>query len=339
LGEVLSAHTTERKVHTVVVGASAGGIEALRQFVGALPRDFPGVVLVVLHISPLGTSVLPQILARAGALPASHPADGEQLEPGHIYIAPPDRHLLVEDGHVRLGSGPKRNGHRPAIDLLFETAAHVHGRGVAGVVLSGLLDDGTAGLIAIKRHGGLALAQDPEEALYTMMPRSAIEFAAPDLIATAAELGLALAAMAEAPPPAAHPPTEPVPPYVEVDRGASNSPQPGTSSGLTCPECNGGMWEVDEAGVSRYRCRVGHEYTETSFVASQADRVEAALWTALRALEERAAVHRRLAERHRHRGLEHFGVRYQRRAEEAVGHGVVLRELIETFSRADEGAA
>jgi two-component system chemotaxis response regulator CheB len=333
------AHTHERRIHTVVVGASAGGIEALRHFVAVLPRDFPAVVLVVLHVAPLGTSVLPQILGRAGDLPASHPADGEALEGGHIYIAPPDRHLLVEDGHVRLGSGPKRNGHRPAIDRLFETAADAHDGGVAGVVLSGVLDDGTAGLIAIKRRGGLAFVQDPEEALYQMMPQSAIEFAAPDLVGTAAELGTALTALAEAPPPRPKPRVREVSGYMEIDRGASDNPQPGSATGLTCPECNGGIWEEVDEGVTRYRCRVGHEYSAESFIGSQSDRVEAALWTALRALEERAAVHRRMAERHRRRGVEVFWSRYEQRAEESVAHAVVLRELIEEFSRADADIA
>lgn len=335
----MSGPGTERKIHTVAVGASAGGIEALRHFVAELPGDFPGIVLVVVHIAPLGTSVLPQILARAGELPACHPADGDVLEGGHIYIAPPDRHLLVDAGYARLGSGPKRNGHRPAIDLLFETAATAWGDGVAGVVLSGLLDDGTAGLIHIKRRGGLALVQDPEEALYEMMPRNAIEFARPDLVATAGELAVAVAAMAEGPPPAPVPAPDDVSPHVEVDRGASDAPQPGASTGLTCPECNGGIWEIVDEGVSRYRCRVGHEYSAESFIVSQGDRVEAALWTALRALEERAAVHRRLADRHRLRGLEQFGVRYERRADEAVSHAVVLRDLIEEFGRVEEGAA
>jgi two-component system chemotaxis response regulator CheB len=333
------AETTERRIHTVVVGASAGGIEALRHFVGALPRDFPGVVLVVLHISPLGTSVLPQILGRAGDLPACHPADGDPLEPGHVYIAPPDRHLIVGAGHVHLSSGPKRNGYRPAVDRLFETAAQMYGEGVAGVVLSGVLDDGTAGLIEIKKRGGLALVQDPDEALYAMMPASAIEFAAPDLVAPAAELADALAQMADPPPASSQAEARELPEYVEVDRGSSDQPQPGVSTGLTCPECNGGIWETVDEGVSRYRCRVGHEYTMESFVASQADRVEAALWTALRVLEERAAVHRRIAERHRRRGLEEFSTRYVRRAEESVAHGFVLRELIEEFTRSDEGVA
>ena len=332
----MSGTILERKIHTVVVGASAGGIEALRHFVAALPADFPGVVLVVLHIAPLGTSVMPQILTRAGDLPACHPEDREELRPGHIYVAPPDRHLLVRPGHVHLSSGPKRNGHRPAIDLLFESAAATYDGGTAGVVLSGVLDDGTAGLLAIRRRGGLVLVQDPEEALYPMMPRSAIEYASPDLIATAADLATALAAMAEAPPPQLSAKTGTTPVYVEVDRGASGTPQPGESSGLTCPECNGGMWELVDEGVTRYRCRVGHEYSAESFLTNQSDRVEAALWTALRALEERADVHRRMAERQHSRGLDSFGVKYEQRAEEAVGHAVTLRELIEEFARVDQ---
>jgi two-component system chemotaxis response regulator CheB len=322
----------------VVVGASAGGIEALRHFVAVLPTDFPAVLLVVVHVSPLGTSVLPQILERAGDLPACHPIDGEPLEPGHIYVAPPDRHLLVEAGYARLGRGPKRNGHRPAIDRLFETASATYDGGVAGVVLSGALDDGTAGLVTIKRRGGVALVQDPHDALYAMMPQSAIEFAAPDLVASAEQLGRAVAEMAEAPPTR---PPQPLPlgPDQPVERGASDSPQQGESSGLTCPECNGGIWEIVDQGVSRYRCRVGHEYTAESFLAAQGDRVEAALWTALRALEERAVVHRRIAERQRRRGLEEIARRYESRAEEAVDHAIVLRQLADGFGSTTEDAA
>jgi two-component system chemotaxis response regulator CheB len=184
-------------------------------------------MLVVLHIAPMGTSVLPQILARAGDLPAAHAVDGDPIEPGHIYVAPPDRHLLVTEGRLALDRGPRINGHRPAIDPLFSTAAEAWGPSTVGVVLSGVLDDGTAGLLAIKRRGGLAFVQDPEDALYTGMPTSAIEFVTPDLIATASALGAALAALASSSPdPVEGVQHMPEDSHAEVDRGASNNPQP-----------------------------------------------------------------------------------------------------------------
>jgi two-component system chemotaxis response regulator CheB len=182
-----------RRIRTIVVGASAGGIEALRDLVGALPEDFEGVVLVVLHVAPDSPSVLPQILARAGALEAKHAEDGAEARPGCIYVAPPDHHLLVTDGHLRLDGGPRLNRHRPAIDLLFRSAAAAYAAGTAGVILSGVLTDGTQGLLAIKRAGGMTFVQDPADALYPAMPQSAIDAVKPDRVGTAHDLGVAIA--------------------------------------------------------------------------------------------------------------------------------------------------
>jgi two-component system chemotaxis response regulator CheB len=335
--------TQQGRVQAVAIGASAGGIEALRHLVAALPADFPAAVLVVLHLPPNGTSVLPQILDRAGPLPAVQAADGMAVEGGRIHVAPPDCHLLVEDGVLRLDHGPRTNGHRPAIDPLFSSLAEAYGIGAAGVVLSGVLDDGTAGLMAIKRAGGTTLAQDPGDALYEMMPRTAIEVVTPDHVDTAARLGEVLARLATQPPP--DPPSEVRSlrdeHLVEVDRGSSDQPQPGAVTGLTCPECNGGIWYSEENGVGRFACRIGHAFTADSFASAQTDRVEAALWTALRSLEERAALYRRMAERSRGNGNARVAERFALRAEAAVQHAFVLRELIEDFdgAREEEGAA
>jgi two-component system chemotaxis response regulator CheB len=329
-----------RPIQIVTIGASAGGIEALRGLVAALPADFAAAVVVVLHLAPKATSVLPQILTRAGALDAVAAEDGMPLEGGTIYVAPPDCHVLVEVGALRLDHGPRSNGHRPAIDPLFRSAARAYGAAAAGVVLSGVLDDGTAGLMAIKQVGGLTLVQDPDEAVYDTMPRTAIDVVGPDVIGTAAALGATLAAQAEAPPrdPPRQGPTPTEEHVLAVERGSSDRPHDGQVTGLTCPECNGAMWHVEQNGVTRLVCRVGHDYTTGAFAAAQTERVEAALWTALRSLEERAALCRRIAERHTASGSTRTAERFFARAQSAVQHALVIREVLEQLNGADEEA-
>jgi two-component system, chemotaxis family, protein-glutamate methylesterase/glutaminase len=340
-GGSVATRDGSRSVHVVAIGASAGGIEALRNLVGALPESFPAAVLVVLHLPTHGTSVLPQILARAGELPAVQATDGLVLEGGKIYVAPPDCHLLVENGAICLDHGPRINGHRPAVDPLFRSVAATYGPSGAGVVLSGVLDDGTAGLMAIKQAGGVTLVQDPAEALYDTMPRTASELVSPDHIGTAEQLGRVLAEIATPLPPdlpkAAERGNEEH--LVEVDRGSSDSPQPGTVTGLTCPECNGAIWLDESQAIPRFACRTGHAFSIESFAAAQTERVEAALWTALRTLEERAALYRRMAARQREGGNARISERWALRAESAVQHAFVLREVIEQFDGAREAGA
>ena len=183
----------------VVVGASAGGVEALTNLVAALPADLPASLFVVLHVPATGTSTLPDILSRSGPLPASHAKDGEPIEQGRVYVAPPDHHLLLRDDHVHLARGPRENGHRPAVDPLFRSAAWEHSTRVVGVVLSGALDDGTAGLLAIKARGGVAVVQQPEDALYAGMPNNAIEHVEVDHVLPAAAIAGMLARLAAEP--------------------------------------------------------------------------------------------------------------------------------------------
>ena len=180
----------------IVVGASAGGVNALATLAEGLPPDLPASVLVALHLAPGVTSILPEILARAGRLPAVHPKDGEAYEKGKIYVAPPDHHLLVREGHLRLTRGARENLHRPAIDPLFRSAALAHGPRVIGVVLTGSLDDGTAGLSAVKRCGGTAVVQDPSDASHPSMPAAALKNVAVDHSVPLSEMAALLARLA-----------------------------------------------------------------------------------------------------------------------------------------------
>lgn len=186
---VRRARGRERARDLIVIGASAGGVEALRRLTADLPPDLRAGVVVVLHLAPGAASGLPAILGRSGALAASHARDRESLLPGHIYVAPPDRHVVVSDGVLRLTSGPRENLARPAIDPLFRSAAREHGGHVIGVVLSGLLDDGSAGLLSIRRAGGVAVVQEPEDALYADMPRHALAIAGADHVVKIADMG------------------------------------------------------------------------------------------------------------------------------------------------------
>ena len=317
----------------VVVGASAGGVEALRTMAAHLPADLPAAIIVVLHVPAIATSVLPAILQRAGDLPAVHAEDGAEIERGRIYIAPPDHHLLIQPGFMRVNRGPKENGYRPAIDPMFRTAAATYGSRVVGVILSGVLDDGTAGLAAVKTHGGRALVQDPEDALYPMMPTSAIEAAEPDLIGPAEQLAEVIAQLAYERVPAMMAPTDdPLlgdEEYIEIDRAASDQPQTGSPSGFVCPDCGGALWESeDDTGLLRFRCRTGHGYSIETLAAEQTETVESALFSALRALEERAAMARRMAGRLRGRGSKTSAARFEAQADAAVQQALVIREAL-----------
>jgi two-component system chemotaxis response regulator CheB len=317
----------------VVVGASAGGVEALRALVAELPGDLAAALFVVLHVAPLATSVLPKILTGAGELPAVHAEHGQAILPSTIYVAPPDRHMLVEPGQIRLTIGPRENGHRPAVDPLFRTASASYGARVVGVVMSGVLDDGTAGLSVIKHRGGATLVQDPAEALYPMMPTSAIEGVTPDRVLDAQGLAAAIVELARTPVDGdvtPRPPDEPVDTdtLIDIDRSASDHPRPGAPSGLSCPECGGGLWETTEAEITRFRCRTGHGYALESLVADQSEALEGALWAALRALEERGALARQMAMRFESRGHRATSGRWERRAARAVQQAMVVHDLL-----------
>lgn len=302
--------------HLVVIGASAGGVETLKEVVGRLPAGLPAAVCVVLHLAPDSPSALAAILGRAGALPCRSARDRDELIEGQILVAPPDRHLVVEDGHARLNVGPRENGHRPAVDALFRSAATERGRDVVGVVLSGTRDDGTAGLAVIKAHGGLAIVQNPDEALYPGMPASAIANVAVDSVASTAYIAETITAMVNG----AHQPPDPPP--------ADEPPGSEHSEVTICPECGGVLTEHSEAGTVQWTCRVGHRYSPESLVDAQASDVEAALWTAVRALEDRTVLLSRMSDQLEQRGHSRSSRRFRRRAHDAHQQADLVRRAL-----------
>lgn len=325
----------------VVIGASAGGVEALKTVMSGLPADLPASIFVVLHIPDNGTSVLPNILNRSGPLPASHPVNMEEISQGRVYVAPTDSHLLIKQGYMRLTRGPKENGHRPAVDPLFRTAARAYGGRVIGVILSGTLDDGTAGMIAIKERGGLTVAQSPETALYTGMPLSAIENARVDYILPVSEIGSMLSRLVREPVDEKGEETVSEELDMEADivelepESLRAEKRPGVPSRFTCPECNGVLWELGDEELMRFRCRVGHAYSSESLLAGQFDGVEAALWAALRALEENISLSARVAARMRSRGHLQTAERFERQVSEAESQAEVLRRLLTNRTASD----
>jgi two-component system, chemotaxis family, protein-glutamate methylesterase/glutaminase len=318
----------------VLIGASAGGVQALSEVIGGLPRDLPAAVFVVLHVSPYGRSVLPAILNRMDTLEASHAEDGEPIQPGHVYVAPPDFHLVLEDSRVCLSRGPTENGHRPAVDVLFRTAAAACGRRVVGVVLTGNLDDGTAGLAAIKQCGGVAVVQDPKEADYPGMPASAIENVAVDHVLPLCDIAPLLDRLAREPLPEGNgdsPDSALEEPNAmstkPEDEGEAAGARDGEASGFTCPDCGGALWEKP-GGPLHFRCRTGHAYSPETLLAKQADNLEGTLWAAVRALEENAALARRMEKRMREGGNVLSMNRYERRAQDAEAHADILRRVL-----------
>lgn len=295
----------------IAIGGSAGSVQPLRDFVAGLPADLPAVVIVTIHVGE--TSRLAQILARAGPLPASTARGGEQVSPGRILVAPPGSHLLIPNGLVRLSTGPRVNRHRPAIDVMFASAAKWAGENTTGVVLSGTLDDGALGCALIERAGGEIFVQEPDDADFPDMPQAALR-AAPRARA------ISRRHIAKTVVDAVTSDRNAIPPYggipgggrstmVELptaspplDMAASHDPAYLADDEtrvvrLACPDCGGGMAQVDLPTISYFRCHVGHQYSPQSLLAAQTEAVENKLWSAVAALEEQAATSWFLADR------------------------------------------
>ena len=311
----------------IVIGASAGALRVLLQLAAELPEGFPPV-LVVQHIGRQ-LSVLPELMGNAGPHRAFHPVSGQKITNGTFLIAPPDHHMLVSDGEIVLTMGPKENFARPAIDPLFRSAAVAYGPRAIGVVLSGRLDDGTAGLQAIKAAGGLTVVQAPDDAKEPSMPASALASVEVDRVTTGAMLAEVLQELVRQPITG----RDDVPHAIRTEHGLTldrehameKLDEIGTRTNLVCPECGGVLWQIDDSSPRRFRCHTGHAYSMTALDKRQADQADGALWTALRTLHERHRVLMMMLELH---APDDPGVDTWRIEEERVRHRIdVLREL------------
>ncbi|HKH94030.1 MAG TPA: chemotaxis protein CheB [Gemmatimonadaceae bacterium] len=331
----------------IVLGASAGGVEAVSAVVAGLPADLRAAVCVVVHLRPDTQSHLAEILARLTPLRVTPARHGMAMQPGTIHVAVPDLHMLVErdDGHgvLRLVRGPRENRARPAVDPLFRSAALAYGPRVIGVILSGALDDGTAGLWTVKDRGGMALVQDPEDAAVPSMPTSALTEVVADHVATARELGPMLGRLALEPVARADAMVAPSEPTAELENeigiGAmdeehhQNSARYGQPSRYSCPDCGGVLWDLSAEGPLRFRCEVGHAHSAATLAEMQTEVVEAAMWTALRALEDKVELARRRGAGAAARGLPAFAAKFAVEEQAAQQHATALRALLRLDGR------
>jgi two-component system chemotaxis response regulator CheB len=321
----------------IVIGASAGGVEALRELLGGLPGDLPAALFVVLHTANHAPGLLAQILGRSSRLPVVTAMEGQRFERGHVYVAPPDLHLIIGHDHVHVRRGPRENGSRPAIDPLFRSAAASCTTRVIGVLLTGMLNDGTSGLQAIKRCGGLTLVQDPHDAAYGEMPRSALRHVSVHHVLPLHEIPATLSALAREarPPPGEVPEDIRAEALIAAQEISDMRPfeEGRTISPITCPECHGSMQEIVNGDLVRYRCHTGHAFTLEALGELQADAWERALYNAYRAQQERAILVGRMADEARARGAATAAEQLEERAQSYEEGADMLRDLLARGNR------
>jgi two-component system chemotaxis response regulator CheB len=317
----------------IVVGGSSGALHAL-EFIGHLPSELPAAVFVVLHVAPGGPGLLPDIIRRYSKLPVDHASDGEGIAAGHIYVAPPDHHLSFSDDFMQVARGPKENRHRPSVDVLFRSAAKSYGPRVIGVVLSGMLDDGSAGLLEIRRRGGIGIVQDPKDALFPEMPSNALAHGGADYCVPQSQLAGLLTRAA----------LQPIAKEEAFETAGTGSGEaggsevvkndneqydkPGTPSDFSCPDCGGVLRQIDDNKMLRFRCRVGHGLSGSTLLAAQSDNVEQALWSALRALEEKAEMARKLKDYSLSRNFKSAPKKFNEEARKLEANASVIRKLL-----------
>lgn len=318
----------------IVIGGSSGSIEPVKTMVKGLPTDFPASIFIVHHVSPDHDSYLGEILTRQGNLPAAMAVHGEAIRPGRIYVARPDYHLIIEQGYVRLWRGPKENHSRPSINPTFRSAAKAYGSRVIGIILSGFLDDGTAGLIAVKVKGGLAVVQDPEDADHNDMPRSALRYIEADYVVPAARIAPLLVELtrediAKTGATAMGEPADKHSLQVKQDIAAIETGQKTNAlTMIVCPDCGGPMWEFRDKEFKHFQCRVGHKFSPESILANHAETLERALWVAVRTLEERSSLTREMANVARHTSSEQVTQKFESESEEAARNAEIIRHML-----------
>jgi two-component system, chemotaxis family, protein-glutamate methylesterase/glutaminase len=320
----------------IVVGASAGGVTALTDFVKLLPQNFGGSIFIVLHISSHSPSNLPAILSRAGLLKACHPSDGEVMKPGTIYIAPPDHHILLDRKCILVKKGPRENRFRPSIDALFRSAAYVFRQRVIGVVLSGLLNDGTSGLWSVKRMGGIGIIQDPDDAQFPSMPANALEYVDADYILPVSEMGPVLSKLmsrtikkslilrkreAELM-------------KMEVIIAKEDNAfemgimKMGGLTPFTCPECHGVLVRLIEGKIVRFRCHTGHAFTASALLAELTTSVEEKMWQAMRGLEETTMLLKQIGVHLKEQGHKDHSAMFIKKSDVAASKAQIIHDSI-----------
>ena len=318
--------------HVIAIGTSAGGVEALKAIVRLLPENFAASIHIVQHVSSTKSSGLAVVLNQVGKVKATFARDKEFIEPGRIYIAPPDYHLLLESDRVRVIRGPRENRMRPAIDPLFRSAAVAYNSYATGIILTGMLDDGTAGLQAIKACGGMAIAQDPEEAKYPSMPQNAIDNVAVDRIVSIKEIPAILNQRIQEKPAVVTDIPSDLLLEVPITRDAITAPETmaeiGTPVAHSCPSCGGPLWQIGTNSLLYYRCHVGHAFTSSALIEEQSQATEKALWVALRTLEERSRLLKNMSNRYAKHGAEALAETHLERSREALEHSFAIRDLI-----------
>ncbi len=332
-----------QKKDIIVIGTSSGGIDALKTLVAGLPPDLKASIFVTLHVAPYSLGILPEILQNAGPLPVSNANDWEQIEVGHIYVAPPDHHLLLEQsGYLRVTRGPRENRFRPAIDPLFRSAARAYGPRVIGVILTGWLDDGTAGLYAVKERGGTAIAQHPDDAFAPAMPMNAIKHVEVDHILSLKEIAPLLVRLVDAQ--VGEEGTKPVSEELEMEVKIAREDNAlesgilkwGEPSVYACPECHGVLLQLKEGSNMRFRCHTGHAYSVDSLMAEFTEKTEDSLWNAIRALEEGVILMRELA---KHMGEHHNGADAEallKQAQESQQRADLVRQVVMSHEKLSE---
>ncbi|MGI4869667.1 MAG: chemotaxis protein CheB [Janthinobacterium lividum] len=324
------------KRNIIVIGASTGGFEAIKQLVAALPATLDAAIFIVWHMSPDVTGILPQVLNRQNTLVASNAIDNEPISRNHIYVAPPDKHLLLEQGILRVTRGPKENRFRPAVDPLFRSAAYIYGARVIGIVLSGALDDGTSGLWTIKSRGGIAIVQEPAEAEVSSMPESALAAVQVDYRVSIAEMAPLLVKLT------AETVTEVGEIAMEEEKKTAREVRIAAEKGglergklafgkltpYACPECHGVLSAITDGDIIRYRCHTGHAYSADSLLTAITERIEDTLWNAIRGVEESILLLNNLGDHYAEKNQPKLAAMYFKKAQEAESRAEIVRQTV-----------